>query len=226
MDILVIAAHPDDEILGCGGVMSRRIQEGARVHVLILGEGVTSRSNLRELANRDELVELQDIARAANSLLGVTGIHFESFPDNRFDTVPLLEITKKIEEHIDAIHPDVVYVQHGGDLNIDHAITFRAAMTAVRPMKESCVRSLYAYEVASSTEWSFGQFSPIFQPNYFVNISETLGDKLKALGAYQSELRDFPHPRSIAAVKAQAAFRGAQVGFKAAEAFQMIWQRN
>lgn len=220
--ILVIAAHPDDEILGCGGTMARLSREGHEVNILILGEGITSRHASREDASTNSLALLCEKSQLAGKLCGAAEIVNENFPDNRFDTVPLLEIVKKMESALDQFRPTVVFTQHGGDLNIDHAVTFRAAMTATRPMKDSTVRALFAYQVASSTEWAFQQFTPSFHPNVFVDISQTLETKLAAMNIYESEVREYPHPRSLDALRAQARAFGVQVGLDAAEAFCLI----
>jgi LmbE family N-acetylglucosaminyl deacetylase len=220
--ILVIAAHPDDEVLGCGGTMARLSQEGREVFIAILGEGITSRYAQREQADRKLLQALHGRSRKAAKLLGAKDIFMHEFPDNRFDSVPMLEVVKVIEGLVERLKPEAVYTQHGGDLNIDHVVTFRAALTATRPMAGHCVKAVYAYEVASSSEWAFQQFSPVFHPNVFVDIASTLDLKIRAMQAYESEARPFPHPRSPEALRAQAVRWGSVVGLKAAEAFVCI----
>ncbi|MFA6568256.1 MAG: PIG-L family deacetylase [Victivallales bacterium] len=220
--ILVIASHPDDEVLGCGGTVRRLANEGHNVRIAILGEGITSRCTQREQADQAELRQLQLRSQNACKLLGAENISFHSLPDNRFDTVPLLEVAKIIEGLIEDFHPSIVYTQHGGDLNIDHVITFRATLTAARPTENCPVKELYAYEVASSSEWSFSQFSPAFIPNFFVDINQTLDIKIKAMNIYEGEVRAFPHPRSAEALHATAQRWGSVIGVKAAEAFQLV----
>lgn len=220
--ILVLAAHPDDEVLGCGGTIARLAQEGHDVFIAILGEGITSRYRAREEASHDLIEALHDRSRQVAKALGAKNLFLYGLPDNRFDTVPLLDVIKIVEELTANLRPEVIYTQHGGDLNIDHQILFRAALTATRPMKGSTVRTVYGYEVASSTEWAFQQFSPSFQPNVFVDIAGTLASKIEAMQVYESEARAFPHPRSPEALAAQARRWGAAVGFEAAEAFQLI----
>ncbi len=222
MKVLVVAAHPDDEVLGCGGTIARRARQGNAVHVAILGEGVTSRFASREQAASDDLAALRADSRKAADLLGALGLSFHGLPDNRFDTVPLLEVVKIIEQLVADNKPDVVYTHHGGDLNIDHAVTHRAVLTATRPTVGHCVRELYAFEVASSTEWAFQQVAPVFRPNTFVDISETLDVKCQAMALYESERREFPHPRSDEALRAAALRWGSVVGCAAAEAFELI----
>lgn len=218
-NVLIIAAHPDDEVLGCGGTIAKLAAEGKQVEILILGEGAASRGG-----SAKEIEQLQTHARNAANILGAANVRFASLPDNRFDTVALLDIIKQIEAVVDELKPETVFTQHGGDLNVDHQITFRAVMTAVRPMAGSPVRALYAYEVGSSTEWAFQQFAPVFRPSLFVDISGFLDKKIAAMQAYESEARPAPHPRSPEVLRAQAAVRGSAVGLAAAEAFETIWE--
>ena len=222
MTFLVVAAHPDDEVLGAGGTMALMARGGARVVTLILGEGVTSRYARPEEAPPSALRSIKEDARAANAALGVKEVRFLGLPDNRFDVVPLLDIVREVEALVRAERPKLVLSQHGGDLNIDHAITFRAVLTATRPTPEMPVQSVYAYEVPSSTEWAFGKFSPEFRPDTFVDVSATLEAKIQAMEAYESEVRPFPHPRSPEALRALATRWGTTSGLEAAEAFQLV----
>lgn len=221
--ILVIAAHPDDEVLGCGGTIALAAEADREVHIAILGEGLTSRRATREATADPELDDLARTAEAVGAFLGAVSVRRFDFPDNRFDQVPLLDIVKTVESLIDELEPAEVLTQHGGDLNIDHAITFRAAMTATRPMAGRSVRTLRAYEVASSSEWAFGRFEPRFEPNHFVDITGALDRKIEAMAMYSSESRPFPHPRSPESLTAMARRWGSTVGVPAAEAFQQIW---
>jgi len=222
MKILVVAAHPDDEVLGCGGTIARLALEGHLVCVAILGEGITSRCSSSDQADQEQLRKLQACSRHVAKFLGVSELFQYNFPDNRFDTIPLLEIVKHIEGIVQRIGPDIVYTQHGGDLNVDHAITFRATLTATRPLLNSSIRAVYAYEVPSSTEWSFQRFEPIFRPTVFRNISKTLAVKLEAMRMYGDEGRPFPHPRSAENLQAVAQHWGSVAGLQAAEAFELI----
>ena len=222
MNVLVLAAHPDDEVLGCGGTIARLSREGHAVYVAILGEGITSRYDEREEADPALVRALHDKSRQAADLMGAAGLSLFSLPDNRFDTVPMLDVVKIIEGLITEHSPEAVYTQHGGDLNVDHGVTYRATLTATRPMSGCPVRAVYAYEVASSTEWAFQQFSPVFQPGVFVDIGETLDVKLRAMACYESESRSFPHPRSPEALTAAARSWGSVVGVPAAEAFHLV----
>lgn len=221
--ILVIAAHPDDEVLGCGGTIARESARGTPVHVAILGEGLTSRRTSRGETEQNDLDGLARTADAVGAFLGASSVRQFGFPDNRFDQVPLLEIVKTIEGLLDEIRPSRILTQHGGDLNIDHVATFRATLTATRPVEGGSVRSLWAYEVLSSTEWAFGRFEPRFEANVFVDISKTLDRKIQAMAKYESESRPFPHPRSAESLTATARKWGSTVGVAAAEVFQQIW---
>jgi LmbE family N-acetylglucosaminyl deacetylase len=215
---LVLAAHPDDEILGCGGTIARLRKAGEEVRVVILGEGVTSRQGAPSDVDR-ELRELRAAAIAANAAVGVSDLHFEGLPDNKFDSLPLLDVVKRIERHVEEFHPVRIFTHSASDLNIDHKILHLAALTASRPLPGQSVRELFFFEVRSSTEWNFSDGGAAFQPRSYWDISGTLADKQKALKAYQSEMRPWPHSRSLEAVEALARHRGAEAGVDAAEAF-------
>lgn len=222
MRILVIAAHPDDEVLGCGGTIARLTEEGHDVFITILGEGVTSRFKQRKDSKPELIKILQSNTKQVADTLTAKDIFLYNMPDNRFDTVPLLDIIKILEELIIRLSPEVIYTHHGGDLNIDHQLVHRAVLVATRPLKDNPVKEIYAFEVPSSTEWSFQRFEPSFRPNVFVDISDTLNIKIKALSLYETEIRTFPHPRSPEAIQATAHRWGSVVGCKAAEAFELI----
>ncbi len=220
MRVLVVVAHPDDEVLGCGGTMALLAHQGHEIYVLILGEGVTSRDEMRDPDRRvAEIAALRKAARQAAKILGVKEIFFEDFPDNRFDTVPLLELIKAVEQIKKRITPDMVFTHFEGDLNIDHRLTARAVMTATRPLPGEVVRRVYAFEVPSSTEWNF---ATAFRPNMYFEITPFLERKIEALRCYEEELRAFPHPRSVEGIKHLARMRGTESGCKAAEAFGLI----
>ena len=222
MTTLVVAAHPDDEVLGCAGTIARLADAGEDVHIAILGEGATSRADSREAADRSEVDRLRATAEAVGAHLGAASVRVEALPDNRFDTVPMLDIAKLVERLIDDVRPEVIYTQHGGDLNVDHQAVFRAVLTATRPMLGTVVREVYGFEVGSSTEWSFQQFAPAFVPGLFVDVSQTLDRKIEAMRMYEAEVRPFPHPRSPEALRAQAMRWGAAAGVHAAEAFAVV----
>lgn len=224
-NVLVIAAHPDDEVLGCGGTVCRLTQQGCDLFIAILGEGITSRFTSISHATKQMLNRLHTESHKVADKLGATDLIMLGLPDNRFDTEPLLDIVKRIEELVKRVRPSVVFTHHGGDLNIDHAITFRAVLTVVRPLPECPVKELYAFEIPSSTEWAFVQTGHIFKPDFFVDIGTTLKDKIAALRLYSSEIKEFPHPRSERIVQAMAERRGSTIGVKAAEAFETVFRR-
>lgn len=197
-------------------------REGNTVYIVILGEGITSRYEQREKADQSLLQELHSRSNQVAELLCAKDLFMFKLPDNRFDTVPLLDVIKIIEELIERLDPQVIYTHHGSDLNIDHRIVHQAVLTATRPMQGQPVREIYTFEVPSSTEWAFGQFQPAFQPNIFVDITASLETKIQAMALYESETRSFPHPRSPEAIQTIARRWGSVVGCGAAEAFELI----
>jgi LmbE family N-acetylglucosaminyl deacetylase len=220
--VLVVAAHPDDEVLGCGATMARHAEAGAAVRTFIVGEGATARSVDRVIASaQDEVSALRAAARSAATILGTQPPSFGGFADNRLDGVELLEIVKTVERIVAEFSPQVVYTHHGGDLNVDHRRVHDAVLTACRPLPGSAVRAIYSFEVLSSTGWMGASRELAFVPTRFVDVTATLARKLDALKAYSGEMRAFPHARSIEAVTALAQLRGATVGLAAAEAFQV-----
>lgn len=220
--VLVVAAHPDDEILGCGGTAARLVQDGRTVYFAILGEGITSRHENREAADPMCSSLLHRNAQAAAAIIGVKDILLYKLPDNRLDTVPLLQVVKIVEEVVEKLKPEVIYTHHPGDLNVDHGVIHRAVLTATRPMAGQAVREIYAFEVPSSTEWAFGSLQPPFRPNVFVDVTATLEAKIAAMACYETESREFPHPRSPEALRSAARRWGSVVGFPAAEAFELV----
>lgn len=220
--VLVVVAHPDDEVLGCGGTMARLAQEGHVVRVAILAEGMTSRYPQPEQADPKQIHQLHEQAQRAADKLRVAEVVVAKLPDNRLDTVPLLEVVKLVEELLEKFKPDVIYTHHPGDLNVDHGVVHRAVLTATRPTPGQKVQEIFAFEVPSSTEWAFHRLEPSFRPNVFVDISGTLEAKIAALACYDTETRKFPHPRSPEALRAIAARWGSVAGFQAAEAFELI----
>ena len=218
--VLIVAAHPDDEALGCGGTMVRLANDGATLHVAFLADGVGAR--YRDGIKTDEETEARRAAaRAACEVLGAAPPVFDDFPDNRLDTVALLEIAQRVETIIGSVKPDTVFTHHAGDLNVDHRRVHQAVVTACRPQPGHPVRRLMFFEVASSTEWQPPGSAPVFQPQCYVEITATLSAKLEALRAYEAEMRPWPHARSIEAVEHHARWRGATVGCEAAEAFMV-----
>ena len=216
--ILVLAAHPDDEALGCGGTIARLAGEGSSIHVAFLADGVSSRDG-SGAAQQIELKSRRDAARKACEILGAKSVSFGDLPDNRMDGVNLLDIVKTVEALITEHRPDTLFTHHAGDLNVDHRRAHEAAVTACRPYQGQQVRTLLFFEVPSSTEWQPPSVGSVFAPNWFVDISKTLERKLAALDSYAAELRPWPHPRSRQGVEHLARWRGATIGVDAAEGF-------
>lgn len=218
--ILVLAAHPDDEVLGCGGTIAKLADAGARVHIAFLADGVYSRQ-ADSLAQQEELLARRTAAQKACSILGAQSVSFGEFPDNRMDTVPLLDIAQAVEMLVKTHQPDTVFTHHAGDVNIDHRRLHEAVVVACRPQPGHPIKTLLCFEVASSTEWQLPGSGPVFVPNWFVDISATLARKMLALEVYASEVRAWPHPRSLQGIEHLAHWRGATVGVVAAEAFML-----
>ncbi len=218
--VLIIAAHPDDEVMGCGGTIARHVLRGGAVHALFLADGVTSRQG----AGDTELQSRRQAARAASEVLGAQPPRFLDFPDNRMDSIPLLDIVQSVEAVLDEVGPGIIYTHHGGDLNVDHRIAHQAAVTACRPLPGRSVRKILAFETPSSTEWNTTATGPAFAPSHFVDISGSLDAKLKSLACYEGEIPPFPHTRSLKAIEALAVLRGTGVGLASAEAFEVIRQ--
>ena len=216
--VLVVAAHPDDEILGCGGTIAWHTARGDIVEILILAEGATS----RDRADSEGVLALQVAARQAASVLGAQPPRFGGLPDNRMDSVDLLDIVLIVEHCVKTVRPTIVYTHHGADLNIDHRLCHQAVLAACRPLPDQVVQSIYAFETVSSSEWQSVDQGGVFHPTLFIDVSPYIADKMKALGAYVSEMRPFPHPRSLENIEALAVFRGASSGLIAAEAFSTI----
>jgi len=218
---LVVAAHPDDEVLGCGGTIARLISNECQVHVLILGDVTTSRYQDMPGEEAWKTKEYRSETDSAAKLLGVSSLIRADFPDNRFDTVPLLEIVKHIEKARVRVRPDLILTHDYVDLNIDHQITHQAVVTAFRPNPNEHNFRIMAFEVLSSTAWQ-DQVAAVFRPNCYVDISRFLSKKLAAMKCYKSELRNPPHPRSLEAIDNLAQKRGFEVCVQAAEAFRIV----
>jgi LmbE family N-acetylglucosaminyl deacetylase len=209
--VLVIAAHPDDEVLGCGGTVALHRKNGDDVCTVVVCEGSSLRGVDQGQGDDHHLF-------AASRELGVEDVRHLGLPDQRLDTMTLTDIITPLEEVVRDVRPNIVYCQHGGDVNIDHTILFKAALVAVRPT-ELYIDVVYAFEAASSTEWAHPR---VFVPDTFVDISSTLEQKLRAMNCYKSELRDYPHPRSLEALRHRAHSWGNQNCLDAAEAFMTV----
>ena len=225
--IMVVVAHPDDELLGLGATMNKLIQEyGVKTHLVILGEGITSRSDQRNPGEWKKELEIhkKNIHLAKDSI-GYHNVSIHDFPDNRFDSVALLDIVKVIEKEKAAFSPDVIFTHHGGDLNIDHQRTFEAVVTAIRPMENEKVSTLIIFETPSGTEWRASTDPRHFVPNLFFEVSKkNIDAKIKGMEFYEFEKRKYPHPRSPEALTIQAQRWGVAVGKSYAEAFHLVRQ--
>jgi len=210
-NILVIAAHPDDELLGCGGTIAKHIRNGDNVCFVIVCEGSSHRGV-------DQEDNEQHHALLAAKILGVQDVKMLGFPDQKLDTYTLTEIITPLEEIVNSFRPSIVYCQYGGDINRDHELLFKAIMVAVRPTVEF-IDSVYAFDTASSTEWAYPRS---FTPDTWVDISDTLELKLEAMSCYKSELCDYPHPRSLKGLENKAKAWGNQACMEAAEVFMTI----
>lgn len=234
MKALVIAAHPDDEVLGMGGTITKYAKAGHEIKIIIMATGIFSRrsSSYRNSTfyNTDkkttdkmekQVHELQKDAIRAAKVMGVKNIEFMDFPDNEMDKISSLEITKRIESAIMNFRPDVVFTHSQNDVNIDHRMIYDSTITATRPLSKFKVKEVISFEVPSSTEW---YFPSKFSPNMFIDIDKELMTKIKALSCYKSEIRKFPHPRSSEGLEVIAKRWGTVSGFMAAEAFCLIRQ--
>ncbi len=231
MNVLVIGAHPDDELLGVGGTIVRHLEQGDRVSVLLLTDGHNSRT--RDAARAREVspqvLARRKSARAACELLGISDLQMLPYPDQRLDTVPIVEIVQEIERAMAPAPPDIVYTHHGGDVNSDHRVTFEATLTATRPVGQRYPARVLCYETISSTEWGAPFPDKLFCPNVFVDISSALDLKLKAIECYRQELRPDPHPRSLRGIALAARRWGGVISVEAAEAFMLVrdvWKRG
>ncbi|MBW1728592.1 MAG: PIG-L family deacetylase [Deltaproteobacteria bacterium] len=223
MNVLVVAAHPDDEVLGCGGTIARHASIGDDVFVMILAEGMMARADgENEEILREEQKKLRERSRTVASILAAKEVLHFDFPDNRLDQIALLDVVKTVEGCLERYQPRIVYTHHPGDLNVDHSVTAQAVITAARPLPLSPVQEIYSFEVLSSTEWHFGPGAKAFRPNCFIDIDRFLNRKIEAMSVYNTETSPFPHPRSPEAIEALARRRGSQSGLGAAEAFMLI----
>ncbi len=217
--ILVIAAHPDDEVLGCGGTMSKHVSLGHVVNVIFLTNGVSARLIKNKKKLKKQISDRKKSAIRAARVIGSKKPHFLDFHDNQLDKHPLLKIIRSLETLIMKIKPDTIYTHFKNDLNIDHQVVNKAVTTICRPKKKTSVKKILFFEVPSSTEWQIDEDFNQFNPNWFEDISSHLSKKLLALKEYRSELVKWPHPRSLKGVKSLANWRGATAGYNAAEGF-------
>ena len=216
MNMLVIAPHPDDEILGAGGIIAKRANEGSNIFVCVVTRGC-------EPLFKEELVmQTREECRRADAFLGVKETIFLDFPAVMLETVPRYELNGAISELIQRIMPDEVYIPHRGDMQLDHKMVVDACMVALRPKYKHIVKRVYAYETLSETGWDIPNTVNEFIPNVYVDVTDTMDKKLKSLCCFQSQMSDFPAARSVEAIEALAKYRGATVNVKAAEAFMLV----
>lgn len=216
MTVLVIATHPDDEVLGCGGVIARHSDQGHEVHVLVVTRGIP------ELFDQEQIETTRKELANAHKVLGVSGVTFLDFPAPKLDVVPGNDLADAIARVIRQLKPQIVYLPHRGDIHGDHQATYRATLVATRPINENSVQRLLCYETLSETEWGPPTGDQTFIPTVFVDISSTLDRKLEAMACYRSQLKSPPHPRSLRSVEALARLRGGTVSLEAAEAFMLV----
>lgn len=216
MKVLVIAPHPDDEIIGVGGTIAKRVKAGDEVYVCVVTKGV------EPLFQEEQVNQVQAECKAADALLGVKETIFLNFPAVMLETVPRYELNGKIMEIVRSLTPDEVYIPHRGDMQLDHQMVVDAAMVAVRPRGEVYPKRVYAYETLSETGWNIPNIVNEFIPTVYEDITDTFRIKLKAMSVFASQLAPFPATRSLGAIDALAKYRGATVGVEAAEALCLI----
>jgi len=213
--VLVIAAHPDDEVLGCGATIVKHVQAGDLVHILIIGDGLESREKTKESVHKNTL--------NSSRILGASSFEILGYPACRFYEKGLLAVTKEIEKKINLLKPDIIYLHHFGDMHMDHQAVYEASLPALRPVAGFSVKRILCYEVPSATDWVPPiQDGRIFKPTVFINIEKTFLTKIKALECYKDEMRPFPHPRSPEALKVYAQRWGIISGCQMAEAFELM----
>jgi LmbE family N-acetylglucosaminyl deacetylase len=225
VNVLCVVAHPDDEVIGVGGTLARHAAQGDDVHICILADGVSSRYEEISEDVEEKIDKRRERSERACDILGAS-VSFHEFPDNKFDSVPLLEIVKTVEEEIEKNNSELIYTHHYGDLNIDHEITCRAVMTAARPLPDSHIQKILAFETLSSSEWSMPEKSNSFEPSMFQSIKGFLDTKKKALSVYSNEMRGSDHPRNVKNITKNAELWGVKSGLKVAEPFEILLEVN
>lgn len=218
MNIAVIAAHPDDEIIGVGGTLIKHVQAGDSVSILIVSEGRSSRLAKYEDFDKNIIDEYICETQKAKEVIGAKNLKVLKLPNNRLDKLDLIDIIKAIQIELDEIEPQIIYTHFYDDLNIDHRLISQAVVTAARALPGSRIKEILMFETLSSTEQAYA-IGKCFSPNLFVDITEFLQQKLLAMKCYDSELRSSPHPRSLEMIEKNAQVWGAKCGVDAAEAF-------
>jgi N-acetylglucosamine malate deacetylase 1 len=215
--ILVVAAHPDDEALGCAGTIAKHVAYGDIVHIIFMTNGVSA----RDAGQSDDVMKRRIAAQKSSDILGVKSTKYFDFPDNKMDEVPILNVIKSIENVIKDLNPEIIYTHHIGDLNIDHQVVHKSVLTACRPLPNSSIKEIYAFEVLSSTEWQ-APGNMMFAPNVFIDISKFIKIKEDTIDCYNLEMHKAPHGRSAENSIRLSALRGNSVGVCYAEAFMSI----
>lgn len=219
--ILVIAAHPDDEVLGMGGTVARLADEGVECHLLIVTDG--SSAQYRDSDHLQEIIAAKKLeTKNCADMLGFKSIHYGELPDMKLDMTPHIAINQIIEKVIEEVRPDTVFTHFWGDVNKDHQEVYKSTLVAVRPVFGQVVKELYCYRVPSSTEWTPNKADTMFLPNYFVDIHQYAEQKYKAFACYSTELRDYPHPRSVQYLRETDKSAGLRVGLPSAEEFMLL----
>lgn len=219
--VLVIAAHPDDEVLGVGGTIAKLSAEGVESHLLIVTDG--SSSQYRDSDHLHEIIEAKKLeTKGCADLLGFKSIHYGELSDMKLDKTPHIVINQVIEKVIDEVQPDTVFTHFWGDVNRDHQEVYNSTLVAIRPVMGQVVRELYCYRVPSSTEWTPNKADTMFMANFFVDIEKYAEQKYKAFACYSTELREYPHPRSVQYLREADKAVGLRVGLLAAEEFVML----
>ncbi len=219
--VLIVAAHPDDEVLGCGGTVARLSSQGIECHLLIVTDG--SSSQYRDSNCLQEIIEAKKLeTKNSSNLLGFKSIYYGNLPDMRLDTTPHIYINQVIEKVINELKPDTVFTHFWGDVNLDHQNVFKSTLVAVRPVMGQTVREIYCYRVPSSTEWTPNKVDTMYMPNFYVDITDFAEEKYNAFACYSTELRDYPHPRSIQYLRETDKATGLKVGMFMAEEFVLL----
>ena len=217
-NVLVIAAHPDDEVLGVGGTIPLIRKSGGEVTVLIVTDGSST-----QYADDTKIhIHKKACMEQANEALGSTRVIQWDYPDMRLDGISHVDLNQSFEKLISEHQFDTVFVHHYGDINLDHRLIYESVLVATRPQPGQYVRNIFSYQVNSSTEWGARRQGSMFEPNYYVDITDTIETKLAAFRLYTDEIREHPHPRSEQALRDRAAVYGSEVGCNYAEAFRLI----
>lgn len=220
---LIVVAHPDDEVLGMGGTIAKLSKKGIEIHLLIVTDGSSCQYKTDD--DLDLIIKNKiDETKQASLILGIKTISYGGLPDMKLDTVPHTDLNNVIENAINKIKPDVVFTHFYGDINLDHQLVFKSVLVACRPTNRQSVKEIYCFDVPSSTEWNYFSAQTSFFPNCYVDITKYLDVKLSALSCYKTELREYPHPRSVQFVREMDQVEGKKVGIEAAERFVLIRQ--